>query len=165
MEYYYCVRNRNMKTTNENETKEMKLWREKLQLKVDIEQKTREVTNLRKALHEKDFPVRGPYFSEILRKQLLREKSFRRPDGTIFKASELEIITARVIKQLRKGRPLDIRLLDVVLNRLEGKPKEHVELTGIDGGAIKYVQELTDEQLETIASRALSSSGGVAEEA
>jgi len=67
-------------------------------------------------------------FGKTLRDMLLRKKVFRRPDGTLLDACELELIAKRVITELRTGAEFDVRLLEVVMNRVDGKVKEIVEM-------------------------------------
>lgn len=67
-------------------------------------------------------------FTEALRLELTKRKRFRRPDGSLMESSELELIALKVIRELRIGTPISSKLLEIILNRIEGKPKEMVEL-------------------------------------
>ena len=69
-------------------------------------------------------------FSETLREELNKERTFRRKDGTLLTTTELRLIAIKVINELRTTTPVNSRLLDIVLNRIEGKPKEFVEIDG-----------------------------------
>ena len=83
-------------------------------------------------------------FSDCIREELTRRKRFRRPDGSLVDTSELELIALKLVRELRTTTPVNSRLLDIVLNRIEGKPKEYVELDAsleVDRGS------LSDEEL------------------
>ena len=69
-------------------------------------------------------------FTTKFREELMKNKKFRRPDGSIFESTELDLIVAKVIKELRQGHGVDSRLLNIILDRIEGRPKESVELDG-----------------------------------
>jgi len=69
-------------------------------------------------------------FTDIIREQLTRKKMFRRQDGSLMEASELELIALKVIQELRHGAPISHKLLNIVLDRIEGRPKESLELDG-----------------------------------
>ncbi|MCK9599551.1 MAG: hypothetical protein M0R06_10960 [Sphaerochaeta sp.] len=43
-------------------------------------------------------------------------------------ASELELIALKIVRQLRNETEVSHKLLDLVLNRVDGRPKESVEL-------------------------------------
>lgn len=75
-------------------------------------------------------PPRQLHFTQTLQKELTKRKTFRRKNGSVFDATELELITLKVIRELRESEPLNAKLLEIVLNRLEGKPKESVDLSG-----------------------------------
>lgn len=67
-------------------------------------------------------------FSDTLREELNKKKTFTRRDGSLMQSSELRLIAIKVIQELRTTSPVNSRLLDIVLNRIEGKPKEFVEV-------------------------------------
>lgn len=67
-------------------------------------------------------------FTDTIRRELNKKKRFRRSDGTLMEASELELIALKVVRELRQGLVIDNKLLAIVLDRIEGKPKETVEL-------------------------------------
>lgn len=73
-------------------------------------------------------PNQSKPFTAALRNMLLTKKVFKRPDGTLLEASELELIARRVAIELRTNPSFDVRLLELILNRLEGKVKEVVEI-------------------------------------
>lgn len=73
----------------------------------------------------------GYTFSNVLRDVLTKKRKYRKPDGTMFESSELELIVRRAVKELRTGIYFDVRLFDVLMNRIEGKPKEPIDVEGI----------------------------------
>ena len=73
----------------------------------------------------------GYTFSNMLRDVLTRKRKYRKPDGTRFESSELELIVKRAVRELRTGLEFDVRLFDVLMNRIEGKPKEPIDVEGI----------------------------------
>jgi hypothetical protein len=73
-------------------------------------------------------PDKRHCFTDIIRAELTKRKRFRRPDGSLMEASELELIALKVVRELRMGTTVDNKLLAIVLDRIEGKPKESVEL-------------------------------------
>jgi hypothetical protein len=75
-------------------------------------------------------PPNNLCFTVKFREELTKEKKFRRPDGTIFESTELDLIVAKVVKELRQGNGIDSKLLSLILDRVEGKPKESLELEG-----------------------------------
>lgn len=75
-------------------------------------------------------PPREHHFTEKLRKALTDKKTFKRQDGSLIESSELDLIIIKVIRELRTTSPVNVKLLEIVLNRIEGKPKELVEIDG-----------------------------------
>jgi len=73
-------------------------------------------------------PPKELCFTDKLRAELTKRKRFRRADGSLMEASELELIAIKVVRELRQGLTIDNKLLAIVLDRIEGKPKESVEL-------------------------------------
>ncbi len=73
----------------------------------------------------------GYTFSNVLRDVLTRKRKYRKPDGTMFESSELELIVRRAVKELRMSLIFDVRLFEVLMNRIEGKPKEPIDVEGI----------------------------------
>ncbi|MDD4985169.1 MAG: hypothetical protein PHQ43_05185 [Dehalococcoidales bacterium] len=73
-------------------------------------------------------PPKTLCFTDTIRDMLTKRKRFRRPDGSLMEASELELIALKVVRELRMGTTVDNKLLAIVLDRIEGKPKESVEL-------------------------------------
>lgn len=73
----------------------------------------------------------GYTFSNVLRDVLTKKRKYRKPDGTMFDSCELELIVRRAVKELRTGPEFDVRLFDVLMNRIEGKPKEPIDVEGI----------------------------------
>lgn len=80
--------------------------------------------------HPAGRPPRELCFTDIIRAELKRKKKFRRADGSIMEASELELIAMKVVRELRNDEPVNNKLLGIILDRLEGKPKESVEIDG-----------------------------------
>jgi len=73
-------------------------------------------------------PDKKHCFTDTIRAELTKRKKFRNPDGSIMEASELELIALKVIRELRTAPEINHRLLGIILDRIEGKPKEQVEL-------------------------------------
>lgn len=73
-------------------------------------------------------PKRALCFTDKLRYQLSKKKKFRRPDGTEFESTELDLLTMKIVQELRTTVPINIPLLNTVLNRIEGKPQETISI-------------------------------------
>lgn len=73
-------------------------------------------------------PDKRHCFTDAFRAELLKRKKFRHSDGSLLEASELELIALKVIRELRTAPEINHRLLGILLDRIEGKPKESVEL-------------------------------------
>ena len=74
--------------------------------------------------------AKKPTFTNTLIKLLTQKKKFRRPDGSLMESTELELIALKVIRELRSSTPMSSKMLDIVLTRIEGKPKDVVEIDG-----------------------------------
>jgi len=75
-------------------------------------------------------PPKRLCFTDALRRELTKKKKFRKEDGSIIESSELDLIALKVIRELRTSNPVNAKLLEIVLNRLEGKPQESVTIDG-----------------------------------
>jgi len=95
-------------------------------------------------------PKKELCFTDKLRYQINKKKRFRKADGSILEASEMDLIVLKVVQELRTTTPLNIPLLNAVLNRLEGKPPETI--ITVDETQ-REVTQLTDDELGNIASQ------------
>ncbi len=73
-------------------------------------------------------PPKELCFADIMRAELAKRKRFRRKDGSIMEASELELIALKIVRQLRNETEVSHKLLSLVLDRIYGRPKEQVEV-------------------------------------
>jgi len=73
----------------------------------------------------------GPNFSNMLRAILNKKKAFRKPDGTVFESTELELITSRAVKELRTAAHFDVKLFQAIMDRIDGKVTEPIDVEGI----------------------------------
>lgn len=73
----------------------------------------------------------GLTFSSILRDTLTKKRKYRTKKGLVFESSELELIVSRAVKELRTNPEFDVRLLETLINRLEGRVKEPIDVEGI----------------------------------
>ena len=73
-------------------------------------------------------PPKELCFADIMRGELTKRKRFRRPDGSLMEASELELIALKIVRQLRNETEVSHKLLSLVLDRVYGRPKESVDL-------------------------------------
>jgi len=79
----------------------------------------------------KEARVQGYTFSNVLRDVLTRKRKYRKPDGSMFESSELELIIRRAVKELRTAPEFDVRLLALLMERHDGKVKEPIDVEGI----------------------------------
>lgn len=106
-------------------------------------------------------PPREMCITDKVREELRKKKKFRRPDGSIMESSELDLIAQKIVRQLRQGTgefgEISPKLLDIVLDRIEGKPKEQIQLdgrlevaSGIDAKAalLQRLSKITTEKAE-----------------
>ena len=82
------------------------------------------------------FPdVRGgksldPCFSKVLRAEMTRLRRYRTEDGKRIEKSRLQLLTEKIWNQLYEAPEMDVKLLEMVLNRLEGKVPEGIAFSG-----------------------------------
>lgn len=95
----------------------------------------------------------GPTFTSLLREALGRKRRYRRKSGVEFESTEMELIVERAIKELRTNPIFDVKLLSVILDRIEGKVKEPVR----EEKPPYEIGELTDAELHIIAADAILS--------
>lgn len=82
------------------------------------------------------FPdVRGgkqldPCFSKVLRAEMTRLRKYRTEDGKRIEKSRLQLLVEKIWNQLYEAPEIDVKLLEMVLNRLEGKVPEGVNVSG-----------------------------------
>lgn len=74
---------------------------------------------------------KGPTFGSTIREILTKPKKFRRPDGTLFSSTELTLIVRRAIKTLRMSDEFDVKLFTALMDRMDGKPKDNIDVEGI----------------------------------
>lgn len=85
---------------------------------------------------EGTFPdVRGgkplePVFSKVLRSEMTRLRKFRKPDGEVLQLSYLQLLVQKIANELLQSPEMDVKLLEMVLNRLEGKVPDSVNFEG-----------------------------------
>lgn len=73
----------------------------------------------------------GPSFGSTIRSVLTQKKRFRNSDGTLFSSTELELIVKRAIKLLRTRANFDVKLFIALMDRMDGKPKDNIDVEGI----------------------------------
>lgn len=73
----------------------------------------------------------GPTFGSTIKNILTKKKKFRKPDGTLFDSTELELIVRKAIKTLRLGSDFDVKLFIALMERMDGKPKDNIDVEGI----------------------------------
>ena len=83
------------------------------------------------AKNSKEERARGVTFTNILRDVLTKTRKYRKPDGTMFESTELELIIRRAVKELRTNPDFDVRLLSLLIERHDGKVKEPIDVEGI----------------------------------
>ena len=71
-----------------------------------------------------------PVFSKQLRAELTKLRKFRKPDGKIVTHSYVELLVQKIMDQLLNSPEMDTKLLEMMLNRLEGKVAEGIDLSG-----------------------------------
>ena len=85
---------------------------------------------------EGTFPnVRGgkqldPCFSKVLRSEMTKLRKYRTEDGKRIEKSRLQLLTEKIWDQLYEAPEIDVKLLEMVLNRLEGKVPDSVNFEG-----------------------------------
>lgn len=73
-------------------------------------------------------PPKELCFSDIMRAELLKRKKFRRADGSIMETTELELIVLKIIRELRSDTQVSHKLLNLILDRIYGKPRESIDI-------------------------------------
>jgi len=79
----------------------------------------------------KEARAHGHTFSNVLRDILIKPRKYRKPDGSTFESTELQLIIQRAVKELRTGTEFDVRLLALIMERHDGKIKEPIDVEGI----------------------------------
>lgn len=74
---------------------------------------------------------KGPSFGSTIRDILTKNKRFRRSDGKLFESTELVLIVRRAIKTLRTSPEFDVKLFTALMDRMDGKPKDNIDVEGI----------------------------------
>jgi len=71
-----------------------------------------------------------PCFSKELRASMTRLRKYRTEDGKRITQSRLQLLIEKIWTQLYEAPEIDVKLLEMVLNRLEGKVPESVNFEG-----------------------------------
>lgn len=71
-----------------------------------------------------------PIFTKELRAELTKLRRFRKPDGKVLELSYIQLLIQRIVDELLEAPELDVKLLEMVLNRLEGKVPEGLDFSG-----------------------------------
>lgn len=69
-------------------------------------------------------------FSKQLRAELTKLRKFRRPNGKVVEATYVQLLVKKVMNELLNAPSLDVKLLEMTLNRLEGKVPDGLSVSG-----------------------------------